>query len=257
MADGPRVEPIGPLLMGQAKWLGGVNSPDGQYIYGVPGHATRVLRVTVATGEVDLIGPEYVGHHKWLRGVCVPPEFTGPEHPQGLCYCLPSNYPAVLQIDPATHVSAQLCALCTPLCTVHRVPRAACSVQSSSTHAKCIAVAARKLFTPLARGKCCCCAPITTHASLTQCDCFVALADSRAFAPCSRHTEQEVTTIGGHLEEMKSDWLWHGGNLGNDGCVYGIPCNAKRVLKINPRTGECSTIGPEFPVGIRTPLLPS
>jgi hypothetical protein len=130
MADGPRVEAMGPLLMGQAKWLGGVNSPDGQYIYGVPGHATRVLRVTVATGEVDLIGPEYVGHHKWLRGVCVPPEFTGPEHPQGLCYCLPSNYPAVLQIDPATHVS----------------------VQSSLTHARCIAVATRKLFKPLARG---------------------------------------------------------------------------------------------------------
>lgn len=46
-----------------------MGSPDGKYIYGVPGHATRVLRVTVATGEVDLIGPEFVGHHKWLRGV--------------------------------------------------------------------------------------------------------------------------------------------------------------------------------------------
>ena len=102
--EGPRVEAIGPLLMGQEKWLGGVCSPDGEYIYGVPGHATRVVRVTVKTGEVTLIGPEYFGHHKWLRGVSVPPKFTGPEHPQGLCYCLPSNYPAVLQIDPATQV---------------------------------------------------------------------------------------------------------------------------------------------------------
>ena len=67
----------GKLLMGQDKWLGGVCSPDGKYIYGVPGHAKRVLKITAATGEYELIGPEYKGPFKWLRGVEVPASVTG------------------------------------------------------------------------------------------------------------------------------------------------------------------------------------
>ena len=42
--------------------------PDGKYIYGVPGHAKRVLKITAATGEYELISPEYKGPFKWLRG---------------------------------------------------------------------------------------------------------------------------------------------------------------------------------------------
>lgn len=59
---------------------------------------------------------------------------------------------------------------------------------------------------------------------------------------------QAVTTIGGDLPEMQGDWLWHGGNLGDDGCIYGVPCNAERILKINPRTSEVSLIGGPFKV---------
>ena len=62
----------GPPLKGQDKWLGGVGSPCGNYVYGVPGSARRVLRITVATGAVDHIGPTYEGKFKWLRGVEVP-----------------------------------------------------------------------------------------------------------------------------------------------------------------------------------------
>eukprot|EP00037_Helgoeca_nana_P024523 m.261169 g.261169 ORF g.261169 m.261169 type:complete len:426 (+) comp26660_c1_seq2:368-1645(+) len=156
---GPRVVAIGPMLMGQDKWLGGTASPCGGYIYGVPGHAPRVLRITVATGKVDCIGPEFIGKFKWLRGVDVPPDVAGPAYPSGLCFCLPSNASSVLRIDPAT---------------------------------------------------------------------------------------QEVSTLGGDLPEMQGDWLWHGGNLGNDGFIYGVPCNAEHVLKINPRTSEVTLIGGPF-----------
>mmetsp|Transcript_30396 Transcript_30396/g.45838 ORF Transcript_30396/g.45838 Transcript_30396/m.45838 type:complete len:386 (-) Transcript_30396:11-1168(-) len=34
--------------------------------------------------------------------------------------------------------------------------------------------------------------------------------------------------------------------LALDGCIYGIPCNATKVLKVNPLTGEVSTFGPEL-----------
>ena len=41
-------------------------------------------------------------------------------------------------------------------------------------------------------------------------------------------------------------WKWHGGVLANDGCIYGIPCNAETVLKVDPSTGEISTFGGPF-----------
>jgi hypothetical protein len=37
--------------------------------------------------------------------------------------------------------------------------------------------------------------------------------------------------------------MWHGGALGDDGSIYGIPSNSKFVLKIVPSTNEVSTIG--------------
>jgi hypothetical protein len=76
-------------------------SPCGRYIYGVPGHAKRVIQVTVDSGKVDWIGPEYQGEFKWLRGVEIPP-CDG--HPSGCCLALPCNSEAgcVLKIDPET-----------------------------------------------------------------------------------------------------------------------------------------------------------
>jgi len=38
-------------------------------------------------------------------------------------------------------------------------------------------------------------------------------------------------------------WKWHGGVLGSDGCVYGLPNHADSVLKIVPETGLVTTIG--------------
>ena len=87
-----------PSLLGQDKYLGGMSSPCGRYIFGVPGHAKRVIRVTVETGKIDWIGPEYKGEFKWLRGVEIPA--CGKE--SGCCLALPCNSEAgcVLKIDP-------------------------------------------------------------------------------------------------------------------------------------------------------------
>eukprot|EP00949_MAST-11_sp_MAST-11-sp1_P005382 g5382.t1 len=64
----------GAVLLGQDKFLGGVGSPCGKIIYGVPGTAKRVLEIDIAAGSCRLIGPEYPGRFKWLRGVPVPRE---------------------------------------------------------------------------------------------------------------------------------------------------------------------------------------
>ena len=37
-------------------------------------------------------------------------------------------------------------------------------------------------------------------------------------------------------------WKWHGGVVGRDGCVYGLPSNADCVLKVDPFAQRVTTI---------------
>jgi hypothetical protein len=116
-------------MEGTDKWLGGMASPCGRYVYGVPGHAPQVLRITVSTKDnddnggatttgdddnssnggtmMDCIGPNYVGKFKWLRGVEVPSTSRYEDlYPNGCCLALPCNHASILKINPATsHVS--------------------------------------------------------------------------------------------------------------------------------------------------------
>ncbi len=103
------------LLLGQDKFLGGVCSPNGNFIYGVPGHAKRVLRVNTQTNSMDLIGPEFPGNFKWLRGVDIPAEVmvdkeddessvrNENEFSAGCCIALPSNACSILKINCKTN----------------------------------------------------------------------------------------------------------------------------------------------------------
>jgi hypothetical protein len=92
-------------MIGQDKYLGGMASPCGKYVYGVPGGAKRVLRITISNGQMDLIGPAYEGKFKWLRGVDVTASAMkhDPKYPDGCCIALPCNSSSVLKIDPATN----------------------------------------------------------------------------------------------------------------------------------------------------------
>ena len=81
----------GKLLMGKINGLVVYAPLDGKYIYGVPGHAKRVLKITAATGEYELIGPEYKGPFKWLRGVEVPASVTGSCRPYTVCQVTVAN----------------------------------------------------------------------------------------------------------------------------------------------------------------------
>lgn len=149
----------GTALPGQDKFLGGMCSPCGKFVYGVPGHAKRVLRINTETNQMDHIGPSFSGQFKWLRGLEVPASAMGDqidEFPMGCCLALPSNASSVLKINCATN---------------------------------------------------------------------------------------DVTTFGDIAEK---GWLYHGGNLAEDGFVYAIPANATRVLKIDPRNDDVELIGPVF-----------
>jgi len=48
-------------------------------------------------------------------------------------------------------------------------------------------------------------------------------------------------------DELQGREMYLGGLLADDGMIYGIPGNARRVLRINPYNGTVDHIGPEFP----------
>lgn len=161
--------PSSGALNGQDKYLGGMASPCGRYIYGVPGHAKQVVQVDVNNGEVSFIGDEYNGEFKWLRGVEIPSQVMGTNddgsqaYPSGCCLALPccSEDGCVLKIDP--------------------------------------------------------------------------------------HTSKVSTFITGErIPKVEEGWLYHGGNLADDGYVYAIPASAPRVMKIDPVNETTEYIGPEF-----------
>ena len=74
--------------------------------------------------------------------------------------------------------------------------------------------------------------------------CCLALPSNASSVLKINFATNEVTTFG-YIEEQ--GWLYHDGNLADDGFVYAIPANATRVLKINPRGDTLELIGPEFP----------
>ena len=89
-------------MHGQDKYLGGIPSPCGRYIYGVPGGAKRVLRIRISDGYMDWIGPSYAGKFKWLRGVDIPASSLKDfRYPNGCCVALPCNAPSILKINPS------------------------------------------------------------------------------------------------------------------------------------------------------------
>ena len=190
-------------LLGQDKYLGGVPSPCGKYVYGVPGSARRVLRIDVATNEADMIGPSFPGKFKWLRGVEIPASVMGADaYPQGCCIALPSNADCVLKINPTTNQVTTF---------GHDVLRTT-SNGGWGYHGG-----------QLANGM-----------------IYAIPANAPYVLKVCPRTER-VWTIGPDFGDGHQKWF--GGILGVDGCVYGIPHNATSVLKINPHhKDECTTL---------------
>ncbi|CAD7928562.1 unnamed protein product [Amoebophrya sp. A120] len=62
----------------------------------------------------------------------------------------------------------------------------------------------------------------------------------------NQHRERynEVEQLYPDSGPMKGIWKWHGGILGQDGNIYGVPCNADQVLKIDiQKNGEITMFG--------------
>eukprot|EP00873_Tetraselmis_striata_P025574 jgi/Tetstr1/445838/TSEL_033478.t1 len=289
-------------LLGQDKWLGGMASPCGRYVFGVPGSAGRVLRVDVASGGVDLIGPHFHGKFKWLRGVEVPAEVMGVEDfPAGACFALPSNHDAVLRIDPATggvttiggpfkgdwlwhggNLASDGCiygipanaervlrinprtsevALIGPTFSgrqkwyggivasngaIYGIPHTATGVlKIVPSTGECTVVGEGRL--PAGGWK--------WHGGLATDDGeliygfpnnadAVLKVDTRIDEVSLLDGGGSVLASGRHRVPQDGRYKYLGGAVAADGCVYVFPCDAERVLRIDPRTDELRCIGP-------------
>ncbi|CAJ1373457.1 unnamed protein product [Effrenium voratum] len=228
------------VVLGRDKWLGGELGCDG-CVYGIPGSASRVLKVDGS--RVELIGPELAGKFKWLRGIEL----------KGIIYGVPTNAEQVLQIEPGTG-RVQLIGpvfkgdwkwhggvLAADGC-IYAIP---CNAQSV------LKISPGQVGTicdnsPVLRGRC------KWYGGLLGCDgCIYGIPNCAESVLKIDPQTQEVMTIGPKFTQ--GGQKWHGGVVGKDGCIYGVPSHAEAVLKIDPRTATVSTIGKPIESGVWRP----
>eukprot|EP00566_Odontella_aurita_P003283 CAMPEP_0113538406 /NCGR_PEP_ID=MMETSP0015_2-20120614/7346_1 /TAXON_ID=2838 /ORGANISM="Odontella" /LENGTH=971 /DNA_ID=CAMNT_0000437973 /DNA_START=28 /DNA_END=2943 /DNA_ORIENTATION=- /assembly_acc=CAM_ASM_000160 len=237
-------------LPGQDKYLGGVASPCGDYIYGVPGFARRVLSVHVPTGRVELIGDrDYFGPFKWLRGVDMPPSPDRPgEYPRGLCIGLPSNADSVLKIDPETQRVSTFGSdtglldgawkyhggqMYPPTRKLYAVPANAGRVLKIDVYDETL----EEIGPDYGPGK------QKWYGGIYSAynDCIYCIPHNETGVLKIDPSKDEVTVIGDHLP--KGLWKWHGGLASKDGTkIIGFPNNSDTILVVDVPAERVYTI---------------
>ncbi|CAH0368352.1 unnamed protein product [Pelagomonas calceolata] len=239
-SDGDDLQFIGPLLLGQTKWLGAAMMRDGSLV-GVPGHARQVLRVDPRLHRVTLLGRsrgQDVNRNgrnvfKWLRGVSVGDK----------AYGIPMHGDAVLKVTPRVHISkielldveapgdfkwhgGQLA----PNGFIYGVPCYASRVLRIDPRTDEVSY-----FGDLGDAKAKWYGGILGPDGNMYCMPFAATRVLRVVTAEDRCEliGPELTGGGAH-----GGYKYHGGLLGPDNCVYGFPMNAKTVLRVNCLTGD-------------------
>ena len=233
---------IGADLGGEEyKWSDGVLGRDG-CIYGIPHDSARVLRFDPVAEEATLVGP-YLGQGggKWDGGV------LGPD---GCVYGVPFNSARVLRFDPSTQevtlVGPDLgegdeanpqgggkwrgCVLGRDNC-IYGIP-------GSSSHVLRFD-------------------PTTREASLVGPDLGEAGEpageeeddDGASSSSRSSSSSSSSPSRAGSAAQAQSTHKWAGGVIGPDGCIYGLPFVAERLLRFDPLTQQATLVGGDLGQG--------
>ena len=226
------------------KWHGGTYCPIDECIYGFPSHADKILRIHCKTGKVTQIGgnfPEDMneGRYKWGGGAV---------DREGRVYAIPSDCACVLRIDPRTTVKVKK--------TITEDNNNNNNNNSNaSLNSDC-----DDFESESKRG-----APPSTGTGVSGSryrgegfrkvifDFNKAREQSYSMERTNSKDKQTVVEVEEPLVEFLGVGVpgmlpnlrnkWQGGVLANDGMIYGVPCDAPYVLRINPETAECSFIG--------------
>jgi hypothetical protein len=253
------------LLGGHWKWHGGVLAANGN-LYGCPCNAERILKIVPKTGEVSLVrGPPFRGKQKWYGSL------LGGD---GCMYCIPNCADAVLKFDPATESSTLLRASPQPLelggwkwhgaavggdGNIYAVPAHAERVLKIVVGSGEVRQIGAKLPAgkykwggatrgangdvwcfPSDTGRCLRIAMIGNPIQLGDSD------EGRSGGGKALVTSEadQVSLVGASFPGKNK---WQNGFLGRDGAIYGLPCNAERVLRIDSVRGAVTTLGGPWP----------
>ncbi len=201
---------VGGPLSGAGKgwlWHGGQLLEDG-CVYGVPCNAETVLRLDPRTDTVTQIGGPWPGKHKWYGGILCPLN--------GAMYCIPQSAQGILKVCPRTGA-----------CTV---------IDCSGLYQ------AENAAGYLWHGG-------TADASGRYILGIPSNADYVLKIDCLHDTARLIgpkLETGRHRVNKDGRYKYLGSALAEDGNIYMFPCDAERVLRVNPRTDSVRCIGPAF-----------
>lgn len=249
-----KVDMIGDPYIGKFKWLRAVEVPADVagpdhpcgLIFCLPINADSVLRIDPATQEVSTIGGPFTGDWKWHGGNLAS---------DGMIYGIPANATQVIRINPRTSEVTMIGevfegrqkwygGIMAANGSIYGIPHTATGVlKITPGTGECIVIGEGL---PAGGWK--------WHGGEATVDRTIIYGyPNNADTVLKVDTRTDtVTTIGSsnvlksgrHRDDQKYKYL--GGAIASDGNLYCFPCDAERVLRVNTRTDEVSTIGPEF-----------
>ncbi|CAB9518347.1 expressed unknown protein [Seminavis robusta] len=228
------------------KWYGGIVGADNA-VYGIPYRAGAVLRIDCKTDTAKVVGPNYgCGLYNWHGGVCV----------NGKIYAHPSHAETVLQIDTNAIDGGTNEPAISEL-TIHRASYDTDDRKNYKWLGGSVGVDGKTIFCPA------CDTSAVLHIdtetdhcrtfgfagkmknkwqggvlSKTRDGCIYCIPASGTQIlripthPDTGAPNNEVVQLIGDLPVHKDKW--QGGYEGKDGCLYFVPENGYRVLKVTP-----------------------
>jgi len=221
---------FGSLATTNAKWRGGVLSPNGN-IYGIPFSSTSILKIDPVGRSATTFG-NISGNFKWAGGVLAP---------NGKIYGIPFYATTVLEINPSNDTTSTFGSLSSdvnkwsggvlaPNGKIYGVPSNAQPVleidpvgQSVSTFGGPLSGYSGGVLAP--NGKIYCIPESST--TVLEIDPVLRTVDTFGALPAGTK--------------------WRGGVLAPNGKIYGIPANTTTVLEIDPVLRTVDTFG-DLPV---------
>jgi hypothetical protein len=205
--------PLAPEIgFGKAKWEFIVKAENGN-IYGIPGRAKQVLKIVPKLREIKCIGPVFDGSGcKWGRG----------SELDGTIYCPPASAQTILCIDTKTD----------------EVCEKPCHIETKTKDIGALMHRPVKWYGAIKANGMLWCPPM----GMNQVLCIeIGCNDTPR---CKLVGPKQLYGRRGSSERLSYGWSY--GALASNGRIYCTPCDATKVLMIDPSTKDVKMVGPDL-----------
>lgn len=248
-------ELVGPILSGdRLKYNTCFGSPeDDSILYFLPYSADQIMKFNIKTHAVEYVGDKYLGDGKWIGGA------IGND---GCIYCAPDRHSKILKFDPHDHSTTLVgddlgggewkyvgAVASQDKASIYFIPffsRSILEYHVATEQCTCIPIGhlvghdqGTWAGGVLGDDGCIYGIPAWTRKILKY-DPSIPIN-----GPVSNPGVRRNPTLVGE-DYGNDDFKWFGGYLATDGCIYGIPYSARKVLQYNTRTGTTALIGNDF-----------